>query len=73
MTCGPHREGGSRLRLPLNSLRDEVPASDFLTIHSHTRPPPETSTRFRPEETKSDDSYRVRMTRSDYQHEVRDP
>eukprot|EP00959_Pyramimonas_sp_CCMP1952_P374471 7842251-Pyramimonas_sp.AAC.1 len=30
MSCGPHWEGGSRLRLPRNSVTDEAPARYFL-------------------------------------------
>ena len=45
MKCGPHRE--------------EDPARDVLAIHSQTRPPPETSAIFMPQELKSEDSYRV--------------
>ena len=35
--------------------------------------PPETSSIFRPEEPKIDDSYRFPMTRSDYSYELRAP
>ena len=51
MKCGTHREG--------------APARYFLRIHSQTRLPPDTSSIFRPEEPKSDDSFRIWMTRSD--------
>ena len=59
MNCGPHRE--------------EAPARDFLAIHSQTKLPPETSSIFRPEEPKIDDSYRSGMTHSDYSYELWDP
>jgi len=45
MNCGPHRE--------------EAPARDFLTIHSQTRLPLETSAIFTPVKPKSDENYNV--------------
>ena len=51
MRCGPHREG--------------APALDFLAIHSRTKLPLHTSTKFNRQEPKSDDMYKLPMTRSD--------
>ena len=62
-TRPPESSGGSKLKGPTG----EAPAS--LTA----RLPLDTSSKFKPEEPKSDDSYRIPMTRSDYSYELRAP
>eukprot|EP00959_Pyramimonas_sp_CCMP1952_P314670 6587013-Pyramimonas_sp.AAC.1 len=54
-------------------LREGAPAQDLFAIHSQTRSPPDTSSRFKRQEPKSGGRYKFLMARSDYKHELLAP